>query len=110
MRFAVSHHGDESKIIRISIKELEGMVLVAAKTAVQELQTSAMAKLGVNINNDESVEEFKATMQFARNLHTGSTKVGARVSMTIITVITGAIAIASWEWVKSFISSMLHHP
>jgi len=87
--------------IRISKAELEGIALAAAKTAVQECQTSFMATLGLNIANSEDIKEFQATVRFAENLRLGTTKVGTRLAMTTITVLAGAAAIAGWEWLKS---------
>lgn len=88
-------------IVRVSRVELEGIALAAARTAVQELQTSFMATLGLNISNSEDVKEFQATIRFAESLKNGSAKIGARVVMTAITVIAGAVAISSWEFVKN---------
>lgn len=87
---------------RITKSELEGLALAAAAKAVQECQTSFMSTLGININNQDAIEEFRATVRFAENLRLGTTKVGARVGMTAITVVAGAVAIASWEWLKAF--------
>lgn len=89
--------------VRISKAELEGIALAAARVAVQECQTSFMATIGINIANSEDVREFQANIRFAENLRLGSSKIGARVAMTTITVLTGAVAIAAWEWTKSFI-------
>ena len=93
-------------LVRISKGELEGLALAAAKTAVQECQASFMAILGVNIANQDDVREFQATIRFAENLRHGSTKVGARAAMTAITVVSGAVAIAAWEWVKTIFHAL----
>lgn len=88
-------------IVRISKSELEGVALAAARVAVQECQTSFMATLGININDSNDVKDFQATIRFAENLRNGSAKIGARMGMTAITVIAGAVAIAAWEWLKA---------
>ena len=87
--------------VRISKSELEGIALSAARVAVQEMQTSFMATLGINIANSEDVKNFQANIRFAENLRLGTTKVGTRLAMTTITVLAGAVAIAGWEWVKA---------
>lgn len=89
--------------VRISKAELEGIALAAAKVAVQEMQTSFMATLGLNIANSDDVKEFQANIRFAENLRLGTTKVGTRLAMTAITVLAGAVAIAAWEWIKTFL-------
>lgn len=97
-----------SEVVRISKAELEGIALAAAKVAVQELQTSFMATLGINIANSDEVRELQANLRFAETLRTGTTKIGTRVAMTTITVLTGAIAIAAWEWLKSALHFWQH--
>lgn len=87
--------------IRISKVELEGVALAAARVAVQELQTAFMAQLGLNIANSDDVKNFQANIRFAENLRLGTTKVGTRLAMTVITVMAGAVAIAAWEWTKA---------
>jgi len=88
--------------VTISKSELEGMLLAASRVAVQECQASFMATLGINIADSEDVKNFQATIRFAENMRLGTTKVGTRVAMTIITVLAGAVAIAAWEWTKGF--------
>ncbi len=89
--------------VRISKAELEGIALAAARVAVQECQTSFMATLGINIADSDDVKEFQANIRFAENLRLGSTRIGARIAMTTITVLAGAIAIAAWEWTKTLL-------
>lgn len=95
--------------IRVSKSELEGIALAAARTAVQECQTSFMATIGLNIANSDEVKEFQANIRFAEHLRLGSTKVGARIAMTTITVLAGAIAIAAWEWTKTLAHAFWSH-
>ncbi len=66
------------------------------------------AILGINIADAESVKDFQSTIRFADNLRIGSTRIGMRASMTLITVIAGAVAITCWEWTKSFMTAYLH--
>lgn len=96
---------DMTQIVHISKTELEGIALAAAKTAVQECQASFMAVLGLNIANSADIKEFQATIRFAENLRTGTTKIGTRAAMTMISVLAGATAIASWEYLKG----LFHH-
>lgn len=95
-----------SEIIRISKSELEGIALAAARVAVQECQTSFMATLGVNINNIDDIKDFQATLRFADNLRAGSAKVGARLGMTSLTIVAGAVSIAGWEWFKDLLHTL----
>lgn len=95
-------------IVRISKSELEGIALAAARVAVQELQTSFMSTLGINIADSEDVKTFQANIRFAENLRIGSNKIGARLAMTTMTVLAGAIAIAAWEWTKTILSGIFH--
>lgn len=90
-----------SGMVQISKTELEGIALAAARTAVQECQTSFMATLGLNIANSDDIKDFQANIRFAETLRLGTTKIGTRIAMTTITVIAGAVAIAAWEWTKA---------
>lgn len=94
--------------LRINKAELEGIVLAAARVAVQECQTSFMATLGINIANSEDIRNFQANIRFAENLRLGSSKIGARLAMTVITVMAGAVAIAAWEWTKTLLRGAFH--
>ncbi len=95
-----------TELLRISKSELESIIRATAHTAVQECQTSFMATLGLNIANAEDIKTFQANIRFAENLRLGSSKLGARLAMTTMTVLAGAIAIAAWEWTKTLLHGM----
>lgn len=94
--------------LRINKAELENIIRATAHTTVQECQTSFMATLGINIADSEDVKAFQANIRFTENLRVGSSKIGARVAMTAITVMAGAVAIAAWEWTKGLVQLALH--
>jgi hypothetical protein len=94
--------------LRINKAELENIIRATAHTTVQECQASFMATLGLNIADSDDVKAFQANIRFAESLRIGSSKVGARVAMTCLTVMAGAIAIAAWEWTKGLVQLLLH--
>lgn len=92
-----------SETITITKEQLEGIALAAARVAVQENMKELTAMLGINLNNIDAVEAWKADIRFAGTLRSSSHTVGSRVALATLTGLVIAIATSAWTWTKSIL-------
>lgn len=95
-----------SDVLHVTQAQLEGVALAAARVACQEQEAKWTAILGINLNNVDSVEAFKANIRFAETLRLSSSNVGSKVAMATISGLVMAILLAAWSTIKS----ILHIP
>ena len=105
---------------RVDSTEAERIALAAAKLATTDALNELLATFGVSRGNAESVERFRQNLMFLRQMHereeiwqdldflsamrNGSVKAAARVGLTIITLLTGALAYGVVAWLKTVFS------
>ncbi len=52
--------------------------------------------------NFDDVKMFREDIEFVRSMRSGATKIGAKFVLTIVTLVAGGVAIAAWEYVKTW--------
>lgn len=96
------------------------MAIACAKLASTDALNELMGTFGVARGNVESVERFRQDLMFLRQLRmreeiwpdldflaamrNGSVKAAARVGLTILTLLTGALAYGMWDWFRTAVS------
>ena len=87
----------------IERSDASNIALAAAKEAVRETHAELFALLGYNIADFRDINRLRGNMEFLDSLHTGSSKVGARMMFGIITILAGAFCLALWTGTKALI-------
>lgn len=94
------------------------MALAAAKVATTDALNELMATFGVARGSVDSVERFREDLLFLRQLRqrkevwqdldflcamrSGSVKAAARVGLTLLTLLTGALAVGVIQWLRTY--------
>lgn len=92
----------------ISKDDLSNIALAAAKEASRQTISETFALLGVNVSNFDDMKKFREDLEFMRSVRSGASKLGARFVLTIVSIVAGAVAIASWEYIKAIAKTSLH--
>lgn len=89
-------------------KEMSDIALAAAKEAVRQSEERMFAMLGYNVADLNDMKQLREDLEFAHTLRVGSKAAGARAALTLISIISSAIIIAAWEWLKPFLKPILN--
>lgn len=84
-------------------QELSDIALDAAKEGARQTLNETFALLGVNRANFEDMKRLRDDLEFVHSLRTNAGQMGARIVMTAVSVISGAVAIGAWEYLKSLL-------
>jgi hypothetical protein len=76
--------------------ELQQVARMSAQSAVHE----TFRHLGVDLNDQQQVNEFRADLVWSRRNRKMSEQVGGRALLTIVSIATGAFLMAGWELLK----------
>lgn len=57
--------------------------------------------LGVDTSDVESMNTFRADIDWVRHRRKAEAAVGQRIVMTLISIASGGFAVAAWEYLKS---------
>lgn len=72
-----------------------------AREAADEAVSSTFRALGVDLNDQQQVNEFRSDLIWARRNRRLHEQVGGRALLTIVSILTGAFLLAGWELVRS---------
>lgn len=84
----------------ITREEASNIALAAAKEATRQTLNESFALFGVNLMNFNDVKAFREDLEFVRSMRSGATTIGAKFVLTAVTILAGAVAISSWEYIK----------
>lgn len=70
-------------------------------TAVREAEKSVFMKLGVDVEDAESLQEFQQGLIFNRSVHRGVSKALGAIFLAMCGMIGTALTMYFWEWFKS---------
>jgi len=68
-----------------------------AKEAATRAVDEAWGRLGINPYDADEIRHFQANMQWVYRFRHLSEKVGATIILTLVTLLTGAIATVVWD-------------
>lgn len=116
------HHLDYEG--HVSTTESERRAIAAAKVATTDALNELLQTLGIARGNAESVDRFREDLLFLRQLRqrreiwqdldflaamrSGSVKAAARVGLTILTLLTGALAYGIVQWLRTSLGQAPH--
>lgn len=87
----------------ITEKQLSDIALAAAKEASRATAETFFGVIGVNIADNEQIQNFRDNLAFAQRLRLSTDAAARRFSLTLVSVIAAAFALAVWEGVKAII-------
>lgn len=88
-------------------EEASSIALAAAKEASRQTLNETFGMLGVNLSDFESMQRFRDDLEWARRARKVSEMTGKRAWTTIISLVSGAVAVGLVEWVRAV---FMHKP
>lgn len=80
--------------------ELQQVARLSAQNAVRE----TFRNFGVDIEDQQQVNDFRADLVWSRRSRKMSEQVGGRALLTVVSILTGGVLVAGWEFLRHKLS------